>query len=374
VERLREVLVAGRELEPRESGRRTIEVTDAYGRSTEAILITPRGYDPGKPAGVLFLLHGLGGEGSQLAGLFNDFASANGYFIVCPTAQPLPPDRPHPDTEVLQQFPQLSGVHWWSYWSGNFVMSLLKQLGRELAIDRDRVVLSGYSMGGFGTWNIGMRFHQSFAALVPFAGGISGQEYLGGEDSHMRSLLPNLSTKPLYFVHGTADTTVPARFDQRSDAMLEELGSKTHVYLEVPGGSHRLDVRPGSQIVRGIEKWMKGKERSANPKEIVHHVLDPDHGACHWLQVDELSGSVGKVRARLRGKGKLEIQAEGVARLTVRLNAELAKPGKKVQVKANGKTAYKGTPEPSLRDLLETWRETEDPALLYDTRIRLELQ
>ena len=87
--------------------------------------------------------------------------------------------------------------------------------------------------------------------------------------------------------------------------------------------------------------------------------------------IDEITGGMGKVQARLKSSGKFEIVTEGVAELTVRVNESLAKMNRPVTVKLNGKTAFKGKVVPTLLDLLTTWRESEDPALLYDASISL---
>jgi hypothetical protein len=132
-----------------------------------------------------------------------------------------------------------------------------------------------------------------------------------------------------------------------------------------------LDVQPGGKLMRDACKWLVSQERESEAKQIVHCALDPDHGSCRWISIDELSGTVGKVQARLKGSGKFEIATEGVAALTVRLNQSVAKLDRVVTVKLNGKAAFKGKVTPSLRDLLSTWREAEDPSLLYDASITL---
>ena len=59
--------------------------------------------------------------------------------------------------------------------------------------------------------------------------------------------MSNLVGKPVYFVHGDADSTVPVKFSRRSDEQLKELKNKSHVYVEVPGGDHSLFVREGPE-------------------------------------------------------------------------------------------------------------------------------
>jgi dipeptidyl aminopeptidase/acylaminoacyl peptidase len=47
------------------------------------------------------------------------------------------------------------------------------QLAKErFHIDEDRVYLTGDSMGGWGTWNVGTRHPDLFAAIAPIFGGV----------------------------------------------------------------------------------------------------------------------------------------------------------------------------------------------------------
>jgi pimeloyl-ACP methyl ester carboxylesterase len=41
----------------------------------------------------------------------------------------------------------------------------------QYAIDPQRIYLTGFSLGGFGTWALGLSSPDRFAALVPVAGG-----------------------------------------------------------------------------------------------------------------------------------------------------------------------------------------------------------
>jgi predicted peptidase len=53
--------------------------------------------------------------------------------------------------------------HWWSYKESSFVLKSLEYVKRNYPVDTNRVVLLGYSMGGYGTWNIGLRYTDRFA-------------------------------------------------------------------------------------------------------------------------------------------------------------------------------------------------------------------
>jgi predicted peptidase len=49
--------------------------------------------------------------------------------------------------------------------------ALIDSVMKEFGIERDRVVITGSSMGGYGTWEFGMCYPESVAAIAPVAGG-----------------------------------------------------------------------------------------------------------------------------------------------------------------------------------------------------------
>jgi predicted peptidase len=51
--------------------------------------------------------------------------------------------------------------------AANDVISEINAVGKEYAVDTDRVSLTGLSTGGYGTWAIGAKYSQYFAALAP---------------------------------------------------------------------------------------------------------------------------------------------------------------------------------------------------------------
>jgi predicted peptidase len=73
---------------------------------------------------------------------------------------------------------------------------LLDEIVEKYAVDKKRITATGLSMGGFGTWEMGMTFPDTFAALAPVCGG------------GMAWRTPALSGKKIWAFHGNADTVV----------------------------------------------------------------------------------------------------------------------------------------------------------------------
>jgi predicted peptidase len=95
------------------------------------------------------------------------------------------------------------------------------------AIDRDRIYITGISMGAFGTWEAAERWPNIFAAALPIAG--SGDPAAATALTHMA----------IWAFHGTADTTVPVDGSRRMISAIRADGGAA-CYTEYPGRGHDL--------------------------------------------------------------------------------------------------------------------------------------
>ena len=96
-----------------------------------------------------------------------------------------------------------------SFWAAHVesVLDFIEQIIVEFKADRNRVYLTGLSMGGFGTWFTAMARPDIFAAIAPVCGG--GMPWNAA-----------VLKMPVWAFHGAADTTVTPR---HSDEMVEKL-------------------------------------------------------------------------------------------------------------------------------------------------------
>ena len=93
-------------------------------------------------------------------------------------------------------FPQCPAAFIWN----NMVKelkTLIDEVVREYGIQKDRILLTGSSMGGYGTWEMGMCYPEIFAAIAPVAGG------------GVAWRTQKLKNTPVIAYHGEMDTTVP---------------------------------------------------------------------------------------------------------------------------------------------------------------------
>ena len=99
----------------------------------------------------------------------------------------------------------------------------------EYKIKNDRIALTGSSMGGFGTWMMGMTYPNFFAVIVPVAGG------------GMSWRTTNLKTTPVIAYHGGSDSLVSADYSR----VCVEATNKN-------GGSAELIILDGMEHNDGI--------------------------------------------------------------------------------------------------------------------------
>lgn len=106
------------------------------------------------------------------------------------------------------------------------VHRLILELTEKHPIDSQRIYVTGQSMGGFGTWDLVLRYPQLFAAALPICG--------GGSPAHAE----RIRHLPVRFFHGAQDRTVPVSASREMAAALERAGSRVFEYTELPEDGH----------------------------------------------------------------------------------------------------------------------------------------
>lgn len=106
----------------------------------------------------------------------------------------------------------------------------------EYPIDRSRIYLTGFSLGGFGAWAWAAQRPERFAALTMVGGsGFLPSDTLGVNG--IRDILP-LRDLPIRVIHGADDQIVPIEI---ADGMVEAMRAANFTQLEYvryPNASH----------------------------------------------------------------------------------------------------------------------------------------
>jgi dienelactone hydrolase len=162
-------------------------------------------------------------------------------------------------------------------------LRVLADVRRAYKIDPDRISLTGLSMGGGGTWSIGLRHPELFAALAPICGVTDVRKWIEPaergdyDEKALEAVAPpafaeNAAGLRVFIFHGDADPVVPVTNSRRMVERFKALGwlGKTVTYTEYPGVDHRAWARAyaGAELLRtlaGIERDRKAPRSPRKP-------------------------------------------------------------------------------------------------------------
>ena len=216
-------VAAGQESTASRIQKKTYEFKEA-GKDLEYALFVSSRYDKAKPAPLMVALHGLGSNPQQIMrykGL-TDLAEEHGYIVAAPMGYNAKgwygvkaPGFAKTDPPNLSEL------------SEKDVMNVLEVVRKEYSVDARRIYLMGHSMGGGGTWHIGIKNPDLFAGLAPIAPAI----FRSADD------LEKIKHVPVIVVQGDADKLVPVAGARRWAEKMKDL-KMDYEYIEVAGGDH----------------------------------------------------------------------------------------------------------------------------------------
>lgn len=122
--------------------------------------------------------------------------------------------------------PQLPSGKYWNDYVG-LLEQLLDQITQEYAVDLKRVYVTGFSMGGYGTWALGLSTPERFAALAPVA---------GGWDAAAPNIC-SLKAVPIWVIHGANDEMVAPVIAEEMVKALQSCGGNVR-YTSLPRTTH----------------------------------------------------------------------------------------------------------------------------------------
>jgi dienelactone hydrolase/prenyltransferase beta subunit len=134
-----------------------VRTVEAEGGPRKYVVYLPQGYDRTKKYPVVLFLHGSGERGED--GIVPCQVGLGPSILATPERFP-----------VIAVFPQARGG--WNADTPDAAAALaaLDQVLEDEACDPDRIILTGLSMGGFGTWEIAAAHPERFAAISPVCG------------------------------------------------------------------------------------------------------------------------------------------------------------------------------------------------------------
>lgn len=219
-------------------------VYENVGVEMEYQMYVPTTYDGSTAYPLMVLLHGLGsnpGGVIRYQGL-TDLAEERGYIVAAPmgynsrgwygsrgTGRASNRGDDGNDPANLGDLSELD------------VMNVLAMTLERYNIDRDRIYLAGHSMGGGGTWHLGIKYPDIWAGLGPVAPAIYTSPDALSAITHI----------PVIIIQGDEDRLVNVDIARRWVAQMQELGM-THQYVEIPGGDHSRIIARDPDNVKAI--------------------------------------------------------------------------------------------------------------------------
>jgi predicted peptidase len=121
-------------------------------------------------------------------------------------------------------------------WENEPLLQLLDKITVSHNVDTNRVYLTGLSMGGYGSWKLGLANPDRFAALAPICGGANMIDVIlsSWDDAHRKKMLK----LPIWAFHGAKDDVVPVIESQRLVNSLKKMGHKKIEFTIYPKAKH----------------------------------------------------------------------------------------------------------------------------------------
>ena len=210
-----------------------------------------------------------------------------GYIVVCPLAR---------GTMGYQGIPEQD------------VYDVLADVERRFPIDRDRVYLTGISMGGSGALRLALTRPDVWAAVAP----ICPAALPGIED-----LAPNALNLPIRIYHGEQDPIVPVVVSRAWQRRLLDLGNPVD-YIEFPGVRH--NAWDFSYTGAAVLQWFSKFRRSAFPERVRLVADSYRYASAYWVRIDGLTpGTLASIEAKRISAGTFDVQTRGVDGFTLTL-------------------------------------------------------
>lgn len=126
---------------------------------------------------------------------------------------------------------------------------LIDNVIEKYNIDSDRVSITGLSMGGFGTWEMGISYPELFSAIAPICGG--GLSWRVSE----------LKNTAVWAFHGDADDVVPLKNSVEMVDTLNKNGGKARLTIFHNVGHNSWEEAYTSS---NVVEWLISQNKSKN--------------------------------------------------------------------------------------------------------------
>jgi hypothetical protein len=214
------------------------------------------------------------------------------------------------------------------------LMEALEHAAKFYAIDEDRMIMRGFSMGGAAAWQFAVNYAQKWCAANPGAGFSETPDFLKVFQTEDVSSVPayeqtlwhwynatdsalNLFHCPTVAYSGEID-----KQKQAADMMAQALGGEGIDLVHIIGPQTAHKIHPDSLVE--IEKRLAqiaavGRDRT--PAEVHFVTWFLRYNQMHWVRVDgmEKQWDQARVDAKITGPGEVKVTTKNVTALTLEM-------------------------------------------------------
>lgn len=368
----------------------------------------PDGYEANKPFGLIIFMHGGGPTTPRDHPL---------HVVTHPDDDPAGIGlQPHiaelPFILVAPSAPwnESTGARWNVSEADAYIRAVIEECCYRFNIDRDRIVLGGYSMGGFGAYHLCQRLNDRLAGGFVFSG--------SWKTMHWRAW----TGLPLFLRHGVHDASPPDEngrggrprftdvfYSRTAVDRLKQLGMNP-AYVE-DDGDHA--IRPAVNAMRQLAAWIEPLRRERYPRHVVavsprgwRASSDTATPHSHWVTIHEVGdGAIevdrviregpapafretaedfhkqslhvttmpvkaGLVEAKFLSDNRIDIVTENVRRFSLWFHPQLADFNRPLTVCVNG-VASTHAIRPQLIHALRSCRRSEDRTRIYHSELTI---
>lgn len=328
---------------------------DADGQEFPYAIVIPESYDPSVSHAVEFMLHG--GVTRPFPALPDSMWSR--YLEVLP-----PGDR----IAIIPT--SWNEAFWWFPNQSENVREILRAVKREYNVDDNRVILTGASDGGTGTFFFAYKQATEWVAFLPYIGHPGVMQNSAGVINH--ELFPeNLVGKPLYIVNGDRDRRYPIPSIMPYINGMREAGAD-YEFRVMRGAGHDFTWIPREE--NAIESFKQSVERDPLPDSIQWLSDSSDqYNRNHWIIIDALSqeGAVGVLKAEREGN-TINVTTRGIETFTLLLSPDEVDFNNAIQVSINGELRFDDRLEQSSTTLLKWAAHDLDRTMLFTAELQLQ--
>ena len=211
-------------------------------KNIEYIVVEPDNLDANRQYPTVFLLHGYGSNMSDLASIC-EYINTNNYIYICPNA-PIEIDTGYGN----------KGYAWFNINTdqgalkedkySDLMNELISEIDREYCINKNKMILGGFSQGAMVTYDFGINKSNYFCGLLAMSGKLINKEiFKQGEKINL--------DKKIFISHGLYDNVISVNEGREANKIFEAVGFNVE-YNEYPI-THEISL----DVISDIKIWIQ---------------------------------------------------------------------------------------------------------------------